>query len=714
MRERGPAGRVRRHAGAAAAFAVLAALATWPLPAHFATHVPGDPADPGDYWAYYWDLWWVKTALLERAQSPLHTPLVHHPDGADLSFHSLMLAPSALVSPVTAAFGPTVAYNLLVWLSFAASALGVYLLVLEIAPAGASRLAAAVAGAGYGFAAYRLSRAMGHLDLLSTEALPFAALFLARSIRAGGRANAVGLAASTVLVALTNWYLGLGLAVLTLVALAEVALSRAEGRGAALSRVAAAMAAAAILTAPAWAGLLRHGGAGGRLDDPLGDSLANSADLVGFVLPSSAHPLWGDAVAALRRSLFGPRDNVVENTVYLGLVPLVLAIVGWRDARALPARVFRTGAVVFVVLALGPHLQVAGHTVRLAGQALPMPYLALYHLPYGRLAHGPSRFVLWAGVCLAVLAGLGAHRLALRWPRSARVLLGALFAAALFETAAVPYPLAPVHVPAAYAHLAGPPTGALLEVPIPDWPAQLPQRMLYQTRHQRPIFGGYLSRSLPPHAFDALPGFRDLRRLTADAPDVDHLAPSSWAAVARTTLRAYGTADVVLLTDDLRFLPGLESKAGEARALLVAMLGAPSFEDAESAVFAVPESIAPPFVSPERGFQAVEYPGGQPMRAVRPRARLGLWAPAAGSYEVTVTGFALERDRTVALRFPSGSAASFPFSSTAHGTARLRGEAVAGWQTIDLECAGADMAPPAPEVPCLVVTDLGLSATSGP
>ncbi|HET6897679.1 MAG TPA: hypothetical protein VFK70_05000 [Vicinamibacteria bacterium] len=701
-----------RHGGAVAAFAVLTVLATWPLASHFTTHVPGDPADPGDYWAYYWDLWWVKTALAQGT-SPLHTSLVHHPDGADLSFHSLMLAPSALASPLTAAMGPTVAYNLLVCLSFLGSAFGVYLLVLELLGEKGSPLAAGLAGAGYAFSAYRFSRMMGHLDLLSTEWLPFAALFLVRSLRQGGRANAVGLTAFTVLTFLTNWYLGLALALLAVIALAELWFSPPAGRREAWRRIAAAFALAAALTAPVWAGMLRNGGEGGRLGDPLGDSLANSADLLGFVLPSSAHPLWGPAIVNARRALFGRTDNVVENTVFLGLVPLALGLWGWREGRSLPARLFRTGWVVFTMLSLGPYLHVAGHTVRIAEHAVPMPYLALYHLPYAALAHGPSRFVLMAGLCLAVLAGLGAQRLVRAAPERERVVLGALIALALFETASVPYPLAEVRVPAAYDHLTPASTGAILEVPIPDWPAQLPQRMLYQTRHGRPIFGGYLSRSLPPHPFHAVPGFRDLQRLRKNAPDIDHVPPTSWPAVARVALRAYGTTHVLLLKDDFGYLPELRANAGEARALLVELLGAPSFEDADSAVFAVGEASTPAFVSPERGFQPVEYPDSTPMRAVWPRARIGLWTPAGGAYEVSLTGFALHTDRLVQLRFDKGSAQAFPFSSTEHGTARYRGEAVAGWQTIDLDCLDPrERVTPAVATPCLVLTDLTVTESA--
>jgi hypothetical protein len=241
--------------------------------------------------------------------------------------------------------------------------------------------------------------------------------------------------------------------------------------------------------------------------------------------------------------------------------------------------------------------------------------------------------------------------------------------------------------------------------------------MLYQTRHGRPIFGGYLSRGVPPHPFHALPGFRDLQRLRVNDADVDHVPPASWPSIARTTLRAYGTTHVLLLKDDFRYLPGLESKGGDARAVLGELLGAPSFEDAESAVFVVPEATpaTPAFVSPERGFQPVEYPDSTPMRAVRPRARIGLWSPAGGACEVTLTGFALGTDRTVELRFPTGAAQAFPFSSREHGAARYRGDAVAGWQTIDLRCVGPEETGPAHgQAPCLVVTDLTIRDLAEP
>ncbi|MBX7184230.1 MAG: hypothetical protein K1Y01_03705 [Vicinamibacteria bacterium] len=706
-------GRGQGHGFVAALLLVLTVAATWPLALHLGTHVPGDPNDPGDYWAYYWDLWWVEDALL-GLRNPFHTSLLHQPDGADLYFHSLMLAPSALMAPVTALLGPTISYNILVWLSFAGSAFGIYLLARRILGPGGSREAALLGGVMYAFSAYRFSRMMGHLDLLSTEWLPFAALFLLRCAREGGWANAAGLAVFTMLTGLTNWYLTGGLVLLVCVFLFERCWSEGGAAGARMfTRIAPPLLIAAAATSPSWLGIFRASGRGGRLGDPFGDTLANSADLLGFVLPSSAHPLWGRAIDGIRTALFGPGDNVVENTVFLGFVPLTLALLGWRDARSSEARTFRWVWILFLLLSLGPHLKVLGHTVRIGPWAVSMPYFLLYQLPYGTLAHAPSRFVLIGGIGLAVLAALGAQRLLVRKGALAATFLPAAGCLALFETAAVPYPLASVHIPAAYDHLTGPANSVVLEAPIPDSPAQLPQRMLYQTRHGRAVFGGYLSRGVPPQPFEALPGFREIRSLTLDGADIDHISGSILPAAARVVLRAYGAADVVLLKNDFRYLPGLNDAAPRARVVLADLLGAPAYEDDEAAVFSVAQAEAPAFASPERGFLPLEQASANPQRTVLSHARIGLWAPRDGHYEIGFAGRALTESRGVELRFVDGVVAPLFFAANA-GEVRYSRELKRGWQLVELTCLMPGLPGSAMEgdAPCLVLS--GLRMTEDP
>src|SRR5678815_3456583 len=81
--------RPRLTAAAVAAGSLAATLAfIWPLPARFAAFLPGTP---GDNLIFYWIFWWFREALWRQHRSPFHTPLLFHPTGADLAYHTTTL-----------------------------------------------------------------------------------------------------------------------------------------------------------------------------------------------------------------------------------------------------------------------------------------------------------------------------------------------------------------------------------------------------------------------------------------------------------------------------------------------------------------------------------------------------------------------------------------------------------------------------------------------
>ena len=59
---------------------------TWPLARYAGRAIPGDSFDG---WQNYWNLWWVKKALLELLLSPFQTDYLFYPTGVDLYFHTL-------------------------------------------------------------------------------------------------------------------------------------------------------------------------------------------------------------------------------------------------------------------------------------------------------------------------------------------------------------------------------------------------------------------------------------------------------------------------------------------------------------------------------------------------------------------------------------------------------------------------------------------------
>src|SRR6202140_5809642 len=78
----------------------------------------GSPKGPQ---LFIWYLGWIPHQL-GMGQNPLFTDHLAYPHGANLMWNTSMIFPAVLLWPVTAAFGPVVAYNLLITAGIALSA----------------------------------------------------------------------------------------------------------------------------------------------------------------------------------------------------------------------------------------------------------------------------------------------------------------------------------------------------------------------------------------------------------------------------------------------------------------------------------------------------------------------------------------------------------------------------------------------------------------
>ncbi len=213
---------MRRYVWVLLAYLVLSLLLTWPLAAHFATHVPGDGIDDP---ALAWNLWWAKHALVDQPQNPFTVSWQFWPVGINLAFYTLTLLNGALSIPLQAVFGVIPAYNLLLLSSFVLGGFGAYLLCLEFLGGGNKEtcrrgnpergkqgnkenaltslftyrlvsLPSFLAGALYAFASPKLFyAALGQGNIASSQWAPFAALAIVRAVRPTGRPRDAALAA---------------------------------------------------------------------------------------------------------------------------------------------------------------------------------------------------------------------------------------------------------------------------------------------------------------------------------------------------------------------------------------------------------------------------------------------------------------------------------------------------------------------------------------
>ena len=125
--------KLRKHLWVLLAYIALSLVLTWPLAAHFATHVPGDGIDDP---SLAWNLWWAKHALVEHPQNPFLVDWQFWPVGINLAFYTLTVLNGMLGIPLQVVFGVIPTYNLLLLSSFVLSGFGAYLLCLDFGDGG--------------------------------------------------------------------------------------------------------------------------------------------------------------------------------------------------------------------------------------------------------------------------------------------------------------------------------------------------------------------------------------------------------------------------------------------------------------------------------------------------------------------------------------------------------------------------------------------------
>ncbi len=543
----GLGGGVGRWAGISLLFSLAAVVQTWPLILHAADSLMDFPASPGDTGYYLWNLWWVKHALIDLQTNPFHTDLIFFPQGADLYLGGLVLVNGVISIPLQLATGNLIlSWNILVLLFFVFSGLGMYALSYRVSH---NHAAALVSGFIFAFAPFTLMRLQGgEWNIFTTWPIPLFALFLVRFQQTGRLREAV--AAGIFWALLTyNWleyatdaalFLGLFLAYWSFVYLRK----RDWVRLSSLARGFAVIGGVwFMVSSPLLITVLQIIHSGDFVLTVPGADEFYSADLLAFVTPS---PLWGPGTAP--ELPFGSHVPIgsLENTAYLGIVPLLLAGIAVFAVRRTPHRVLFWAAIflVFAILSLGPYLYVGdAKTFSILGLSfsVPLPYQIYDQLPVFGARRIPSRMIIFGIMGLSVLAGTGFDVLT-TWlrPRYGKIVPVAallIFSLVVVEYWNPPVYLSEISTPAILEeirdepgdftvlhaplgrrdgwYLSGDPTGG--------WLADH-----YQWMHERATFGGYVGRAKdlgwimeqPGLAFLSCPRCPDLPSQDGRDPDL--------------------------------------------------------------------------------------------------------------------------------------------------------------------------------------------------
>jgi hypothetical protein len=125
---------------------------------------------------FIWGIGWLPHAIL-HGDNPFVTHALWAPDGVNLTWVTSVPGIALLLSPLTLAFGPVVAYNVAAVAAPAFAAWTAYLLCLRVS---GSVWAALVGGYLFGFSSYLLGQELGHMNLSSVFLLPLVGLLILR------------------------------------------------------------------------------------------------------------------------------------------------------------------------------------------------------------------------------------------------------------------------------------------------------------------------------------------------------------------------------------------------------------------------------------------------------------------------------------------------------------------------------------------------------
>lgn len=571
----------------------VALVFSWPLPLNLSDKVISEGAS-GDVWQHLWNIWWVKFSLLNLHTHPYTTPMLFYPGGANLYFHALDPLDGYISLPFQLLFGLVAAYNLIFILQLTLAGWGAYLLAAYLT---GNRRAALAAGLVYACSPL-VSRLLnlGQMELTAIEWLPLYILCLLKILNRDERVwlwRGLGVLL-LLLLSFSTWYYTLyGLIFSGFYLLYKLGQERRDWRKKWWPTIAAwggLLAVYALLISPVLLPTLREAGSGGTRQ-PIFTVIYNSATIQGlFTTGPSA--LWGIFGSG---SSFNPefRGN------FLGYVALLLTGLGLVSCFR-KTWFWLAVAGIFLLLALGPILHFSFNPdwePKTAEQGImKLPGWWLYYLPLGNIARVPLRYTLVTSLAMTVIIAYGldwlSKKLQVRWSW-AGIAVPALAGLLIFlEFWPLSRPLVEASIPGYYTQLAANNSQwndfGLLETPDQGNASVISRAMFYQTAHQHPIVGGYLSRK-PEYSFRNFPGIKELLNLKNDLLQRDildrALLKNATGVLSYYKIRYVVVHPQLLRDEDARF---------EANAVLKTVFGEtansqPEYKDATTEFWRVPE-----------------------------------------------------------------------------------------------------------------------------
>jgi len=225
-------------------------------------------------------------------------------------------------------------------------------------------------------------------------------------------------------------------------------------------------------------------------------SSPRGVDLLAFITPNPNHPVV--------RLLFGDQQataptQFVEYTASFSVVAIIVVGAAMWLAKFRPRAGWWWITIGFALLALGPFIYVAGTNTHVPG-----PWALFRYVTPMSLARTPTRFAIVAALGLAMLMAGALAAIGTRWPERRRAITALVAVLLAIELWPAPRTLYSASISPVYDTIAADPRDVrVLTLPfgVRDGVSSIgnfrPRSQFNQTRHQKPLIGGYLSRISP-------------------------------------------------------------------------------------------------------------------------------------------------------------------------------------------------------------------------
>lgn len=482
---------LQSNAGIILGYLLLAIFFTFPLILNLTHGLMGMGTDNlGGAWYF----WLFKYNLIDLTKSPLsQSDLIFYPAGFNLGTGYDTLLTAFISIPLQLVFKNIILiYNIIILFNFVFSAYVTYHLVKYLIN---DKRISFIAGIMFGFSPYMLARGLGHINLLTTGAIPLFVLFFLKSLRDPSFKNSLFLAISFLLICLSAWQYGLFILIFIFFSIIFFLFTSKEKilNKKYLASFAIFIILSVFLVLP-FAMPMISSKADNKMRAPIGSEyIVFSADVMGYLTPTPSNIIFGKFINKTHFSTFS--GNVTEATVFLGLVEIIFIIDFLLKAKNNCKKVIRENsywifsASVFFILSLGPLLKVGGYLTPIL-----FPYYFIYnYLPFFSFAKEPARMGIFVMLFVTIIFSifLKTH---LDKKRSKVGILLIFFALIIIaERAEIPYEIKKVKVPAFYSQISEEKNDyTILDLPSNLLYLEQPVYHFYQATHQKKIITGAL------------------------------------------------------------------------------------------------------------------------------------------------------------------------------------------------------------------------------